>query len=74
MSVHGYTAKFDSWKHDSVPWPLAANRWHHNQFVPSMLSYTAKGRTLGNQRFEEPLLLLPLLPYPDQKMILLTLF
>lgn len=30
----------------SVPWPLATTRWHHNQFVPPMLSYTAKDKTL----------------------------
>lgn len=44
-SVHGYTTKFSNWKDHSIPWPLAANRWHHNQFVPPMLSYTAKGKT-----------------------------
>ena len=37
--------QLDNWKEYSVPWPLAATRWHHNQFVPPMLSYTAKGTT-----------------------------
>ena len=43
--VHGYTAKFHNWNNQLIHWPLAANRWHHNQFVPPMLSYTIKNKT-----------------------------
>ena len=46
-SVPDYVNRFSNWKDDSVPWPLAAGRWHHNQFVPPMLSYTTKGKTFG---------------------------
>ena len=44
-SVPDYVNRFSNWKDDSVPWQLAASRWHHNQFVPPMLSYTTKGKT-----------------------------
>ncbi|XP_025128657.2 uncharacterized protein LOC112581251 [Bubalus bubalis] len=42
---HEFTRRFENWKVHLIPWPLYATRWHRNQFVPPMLSYTAKGRT-----------------------------
>ena len=45
MSNDEFTGRLDNWKEYSVPWPLATSRWHHNQLVPPMLSYTAKGKT-----------------------------
>ncbi|XP_044803371.1 endogenous retrovirus group K member 6 Env polyprotein [Bubalus bubalis] len=45
MIDDAFKGRFDNWKDYSVPWPLRATRWHRNQFVPPMLSYTAKGRT-----------------------------
>ena len=44
-SDDGFINRLDSWKEYSVPWPLVATRWHHNQLVPPMLSYTAKEKT-----------------------------
>ena len=46
MSNDDFINRLENWKEYSVPWPLAATRWHHNQFVPPMLSYTAKDKTL----------------------------
>ena len=45
MTDDAFNGRFDNWKENPVPWPLLATRWHNNQFVPPMLSYTAKGRT-----------------------------
>ena len=45
MSNDDCINRLDNWKEYSVPWPLTATRWHHDQLVPSMLSYTAKGKT-----------------------------
>ena len=44
-SVSDHVSRFSNWKDDSLPWPLVVNRWHYNQSVPSMLSYTTKGKT-----------------------------
>lgn len=45
MSDHGFTSRLNNWDKYSILWPLPASRWHHNQFVPPMLSYTTKGKT-----------------------------
>ena len=37
--------RYYNWKKDFVPWPLSITRWHNNQFVPPVLSYTTKNRT-----------------------------
>ena len=43
--ISDHVSRLSNWKNDSLPWPLVANRWHYNQFVPPMLSYTTKGET-----------------------------
>ena len=45
VSDDDFINRLDNWKEYSVSWQLAATRWHHNQFVPPMPSYTAKGKT-----------------------------
>ena len=40
-----FKGRFENWNRIPLPWPTQATRWHINQFVPPMLSYTAKGRT-----------------------------
>ena len=44
-SVPDHVSRFSNWKDDSLPWPLVASRMYYNQSVPSMLSYTTKGKT-----------------------------
>ena len=45
VSDDDFINRLDNRKEYSVSWQLAATRWHHNQFVPPMPSYTAKGKT-----------------------------
>ena len=40
-----YISGIENWHATIIPWQLNATRWHHNQFVPPMLSYTTKNRT-----------------------------
>ena len=40
-----FLSRYYNWKKDLVPWPLSITRWHNNQFVPPILSYTTKNRT-----------------------------
>lgn len=39
------TTKYANWSNKTVPWPVPANRWHHNQFVPAMLSFPLNNQT-----------------------------
>ena len=72
-SVPDYVNRFSIWKDDSVPWPLAASRWHHNQFVPPMLSYTTKGKTFWQPEIWRAELPPPVLLYLGQRTIPPTL-
>ena len=40
-----FLSRYYNWKKDLVRWPLNITRWHNNQFVPPILSYTTKNRT-----------------------------
>ena len=40
-----FKGRFENWNRIPLPWPTQATKWHINQFVPSMLSYTAKSKT-----------------------------
>ena len=40
-----FLSRYYNWKKDLVPWPLSITRWHNNQFVLPILSYTTKNRT-----------------------------
>ena len=45
ISEDEYISGIENWHATIIPWQLDATRWHRNQFVPPMLSYTTKNRT-----------------------------
>ena len=40
-----HVSGIENWHATIIPWQLDSTRWHRNQFVSPMLSYTAKNRT-----------------------------
>ena len=69
-----FTDRLANWQEYSVPWPLAANRWYHNQLVPPMWSCATKDRTFWHPETGRALAATASITLTSQKMILFTLF